>query len=265
MASLKFLAGLVLAGTVSAQHHSYDPWANSGCNCTAFCRNECAINATAAANATVYRMTPFGVLSLTEKDSGDLQGDTSFVISRRTSAYECAEDPDSWSCTTMVQFQGDNPNSTDLVIALQVEWDGQWGPYLYCNDVNTSDPLGAWNCTTSLSNTHAPGFPPVCAALNYDPVSDTCVNVGWLVKSEVVADIAECCSLASAEQTRYFSYENSTGKCNHYSEALSFKACNGTLTAFYDPPLNTCNCSRVFETVGRENLTLAFGTTDVSG
>ena len=37
-----------------------------------------------AQNITVYRMTPFGVLDMVNKDTGDVKGDTSFVLSRKT-------------------------------------------------------------------------------------------------------------------------------------------------------------------------------------
>ena len=49
----------LLAATVVAQHgwHHRDPFAGSGCNCSAFCKDECSINATAAATITQYRMT----------------------------------------------------------------------------------------------------------------------------------------------------------------------------------------------------------------
>lgn len=104
-----------------------DPWAGSGCNCSSFCDNSCAINATVPKNITVYRMTPFGVTTLAEKNSADVAGDVSFVISRRAMAYECKVNPSSYGCNTMVQFQGDDPNSTDLVLEMQVEIDGQWG------------------------------------------------------------------------------------------------------------------------------------------
>ena len=49
-------------------------------------------------------------------------------------------------CKDIAQFEGDDANSTDLVLEMKVEVDGQWGPYLECNPVNTTDPLGAWHC-----------------------------------------------------------------------------------------------------------------------
>lgn len=40
-----------------------DPFAGTGCNCTTFCAGKCAVNATGAANMTLYRMTPYGKAS----------------------------------------------------------------------------------------------------------------------------------------------------------------------------------------------------------
>ena len=112
---------------MSADNALADPWDGSGCNCSSFCENSCAINATAPKNITVYRMTPFGVTTLAEKNSADVAGDVSFVISRRAMAYECKVNPSSYGCNTMVHFEGDDPDSTDLVLEMQVEIDGQWG------------------------------------------------------------------------------------------------------------------------------------------
>jgi hypothetical protein len=67
-----------------------DPFANSGCDCDRFCNYECAINATdAPVNMTFYRMTMKDVNDLSNKNTGDIPGDTSFVISRKDSAFYC--------------------------------------------------------------------------------------------------------------------------------------------------------------------------------
>jgi len=59
-------------------------------------------------------MTPFGAWDMNNKDTGDAKGDTSFVLSRKTAAYECREDPDSFMCKDVTQFTGDDPNSTGV-------------------------------------------------------------------------------------------------------------------------------------------------------
>ena len=51
-ATTKLLLGSAFVATAAAQHS--DPFAGSGCNCTAFGENECAINATAPTNLTLY-------------------------------------------------------------------------------------------------------------------------------------------------------------------------------------------------------------------
>ena len=55
-----------------------------------------------------------------------LAGDTSFIISRRTQAYECLKNPSSFLCKDVAQFDGDSPNNTDRVLQLTVEVDGEW-------------------------------------------------------------------------------------------------------------------------------------------
>ena len=46
------------------------------------------------------------VVDMTNKNTGDVLGDTSFVISRRTSAYECKKDPTNFMCSGIAQFSG---------------------------------------------------------------------------------------------------------------------------------------------------------------
>jgi hypothetical protein len=48
-----------------------------------------------------------GVYDLTDKDTGDVAGDTSFVLSRKNDAWECRKDPDSFMCKDIAQFDGD--------------------------------------------------------------------------------------------------------------------------------------------------------------
>eukprot|EP00660_Eupelagonema_oceanica_P009579 gene9579-23100_t len=86
-------AALLLASSAAAQHH--DPFAGSGCDCARFCGGECSIfPEPAPVNVTMYRMTPLNVDTATDKNTGDDLGDTSYVMSRRTSAYECAHSKD---------------------------------------------------------------------------------------------------------------------------------------------------------------------------
>ena len=91
--------------------HSHDPFSGSGCNCSAFCAGSCAINASKPGTRTLYRMTPLEVDSLADKNTGDAPGDTSYVISRRTAAFDCKKDPGSFQCANLV-VTGDDPDST---------------------------------------------------------------------------------------------------------------------------------------------------------
>jgi len=111
-----------------AQYHP-DPFAGSNCTCAGFCAGTCAINATQPQNITLWRMTPgwrgvpgTPVLDMTNKNTGDVVGDSGFVLSRSSARSF---------------FEGDVPNSTDIVLQLTVEVDGQWGPYGACNPPGT--------------------------------------------------------------------------------------------------------------------------------
>ena len=93
----KVIIALSLALFTSAQGN-YDPFAGSGCDCTRFCNSECSINATEPADMTFYRMTMKGVLDLSDKDTGDVGGDTGFVLMKRENALQCRKKPDSFGC-----------------------------------------------------------------------------------------------------------------------------------------------------------------------
>jgi len=112
---------------------------------------------------TFYRMTMKDVLDLTDKDTGDVPGDSSFVMSRKTQAYDCLQDPTQLTCFTHAQFSGDEKNSTDLVLQMQVEVDGMWGPYLKCNPDNVTNPYGEWNCINDYP-LPPPNTPTACAS-----------------------------------------------------------------------------------------------------
>jgi hypothetical protein len=89
-------------------------------------------------------MTPKGVLDMSNKDTGGIKGDTSFVLSKRTSAYECRKDPNSFLCNDVTQFDGDDKNSTDLVISFTIELDGQvgWAGWRVCGGQVKRGPKG---------------------------------------------------------------------------------------------------------------------------
>jgi len=144
---------------------------------------------------TFYRMTMKGVMDLTDKNTGDVGGDTSFVLSRRTNAYECKKNPNDYMCTQLAQFSGDDKNSTDLVLEMKVEVDGQWGPYLECNPTNVTNPNGTWECDYGPATRPKlpPNYPQECGALNFSAF----VNTTYAEEPDFVATgvtQAECCN-----------------------------------------------------------------------
>ena len=73
---------------------------------------------------TFYRMTMDGVYDLSNKDTGDVAGDTSFVLERKNTFLDCRKNPNQFMCKDLAQFAGDNANSTDMVLEFTVEVDG---------------------------------------------------------------------------------------------------------------------------------------------
>lgn len=100
------------------------------------------------------------MFNLTNKNTGDFSGDASFVLSRKDIALECRKDPTNPRCF----FNGDEPGSTDLIIEYQVEIDGQWGPYEFCNPVHNDDAEAGFSCRADMSGV-SPGHhsQPACA------------------------------------------------------------------------------------------------------
>eukprot|EP00039_Didymoeca_costata_P001714 m.54494 g.54494 ORF g.54494 m.54494 type:complete len:381 (-) comp10931_c1_seq3:39-1181(-) len=241
----------ILGCLVAAQHHHHDdPFAGSNCTCDTFCANQCSINATEQAVNTYYRMTPLAALDMDNKNTGDIAGDTSFVLSRRLQYYECRLNPNSFYCNGAVtKFMGDEPNSTDLVIEFSIETDGQWGPYLYCNPVNTSNPGGQWACTTDLE---PKPVSKVCAALNMSVYEGYCFSGQG--KSSTVNSLGDCCTLASKTGASY-TFHNDTMECEIFDYPNYPREGKNCASGEYHPPEAVCDCDRVHRTVGKRNLT----------
>eukprot|EP00035_Acanthoeca_spectabilis_P021876 m.440741 g.440741 ORF g.440741 m.440741 type:complete len:385 (-) comp18556_c0_seq1:103-1257(-) len=246
----------------AAQHHP-DPFAGSGCDCESFCNYKCSINASEPTTITTYRMTPAGVLDMVNKNTGDPNGDTSFVLSRRTTAYECRHgNANSFYCDGMTQFDGDDSNSTDIVQEWEIQIDGQWGPYLYCNPVNASDPLGPWDCDVTIGGGGGGGTPitppPQCAKTNFSVYNGVCWE-GYEPKTVPAATAGDCCAAASQYGDSRFTFFESNQTCKLYRWAFNANHCDGGMAGMQErgPSQQTCNCSRVHQAVGRENLTVA--------
>ena len=202
-------------------------------------------------------MTPKGVLDMRNKDTGDVRGDTSFVLSRRTVAYQCRQDPSSFFCSGLTQFAGDDSNSTDIIIEFQLEVDGQWGPYLFCNPVDSKNPLGPWDCDVDLGGSSTVP-PPQCKKFNYS-LYGKAAWTGFGAKNTSAPDIGACCGIANARSAHSkWNWYNESKQCETFSLALGNKDCHQCTLGYFDNTPPPCNCSRVHKTVGRENLTVTF-------
>jgi len=161
-----------------------------------------------------------GVLDLTNKNTGDAAGDTSFVISRKNQAYDCRLHPNQYVCLGVAGFTGDDANSTDLVLEMQVEIDGQWGPYLQCNPNNVSDVHGDWSCLWDLPWVNPSGYPDECSA-TYKGMEDVALDD---VPDKTLTDIplAECCSEARSGFWPLYSYDMVKRECNLFKSTTKF-------------------------------------------
>jgi len=121
-------------------------------------------------------------------------------------------------CADITQFSGDDANSTDLVLAMEVEIDGQWGPYLLCNPDNFTDPLGGWQCTTHLNHTQPEGYPAECN--EWFGLADYCTKNGKPHKVKHDVDMSECCVEGYPNHnqlTSYYTiYNRTTRECGVY-------------------------------------------------
>ena len=152
-----------------------------------------------------------------------------------------------------IQFAGDDSNSTDLIIEFKLETDGQWGPYLFCNPVDSKKPHGPWYCDVSFRSSGPPP-PAQCKALNYSLFSKN-KWVGLGAKNTSVDNSGACCGIANGKK---FNYYDVAKQCETFTLALDNKADNGAVLGYQDNTPPPCNCSRVHKTVGRENLTVTF-------
>jgi hypothetical protein len=216
-------------------------------------------------------MTQFGVVDMTNKNTGDIPGDTSFVISRRTQAYECRQNPSSYQCGSgMAQFQGDVPNCTDLVLQWNVEVDGNWGPYQYCNPLNSTDPTSTaaginvgWDCLNQLSFSGGgggkppPNYPLQCSA-SFSGYEGYCFGI-LPDSTKPAATLADCCHTATASNAHSYTYVNKT--CKTFRYGYGAKPCAGGISGQRKqtprpgpPPPPPCACKRLNETMGLRNM-----------
>jgi len=255
-ASAPYLRHLQRSGQLGSGHLGSDPFIGSNCTCETFCAQSCAINATAPANMTLYRMTPPDVLGLLDKNTGDMPGDTSFILQRRTQVAYCRTDPTNPMCKALVI---DDKNSTDVILEITYEVDGQWGPYQYCNPDDTARPQGPWACTNNISHfVHPPAdFPPPgspCAA-EYVALDSVCYNGNPAVPRTLLPglSVAACCAAAKAAPFNItWTYHRANATCETFSAGLdnahpdtqSHDCLSAVLTKYYPKPPKPCLCER---------------------
>ena len=174
----------------------------------------------------------------------------------------------------MAQFQGDVPNCTDLVLKYQIEFDGKFGPYQYCNPLNSTDPQSVdaginvgWDCLNSLSmhggggGAHPPKNWPLQCSAGFDGYAGYCFG-GTPSKSTPEATLGDCCQVATAGGSHSWTYVNGTCKLFRYGSHPS--TCAGGVSGNHKytprphpgpPPPPPCACKRMNQTVGLRNMT----------
>jgi hypothetical protein len=190
----------------------------------------------------------------------------------------CRQNPSSFMCSGLAQFQGDVPNCTDLVLKWPIEVAGDWGPYQFCNPVNSSESTGPWACLNEIHFHNAPkpppppDFPEMCSA-NYTGSEGFCYNQH--PDDEVSADsLAECCHAAETHwgprkcangnckggPARNWNYFAANKSCELFGGAWQGDKVAGCTSGEHiyhpppgPPPPAPCECARMNQTVGREN------------
>jgi hypothetical protein len=202
-----------------------------------------------------------GVFELAEKNYGDVRGDMSFVLGNRVHQFQCRQHPQSIQCQNLAQFNGDTPNNTDIVLEVQVTMDGKFGPYLYCNPTNVSNPRGRWQCDAGL-NFSNPAVPYTCNK-DYVVFGDTTFNFD---SSPTVAaganTVTECCGAMTEKKQDVWSFYTGNSTCvysNAVNQTNPIVSMDGSYSAYSSKLIpKPCDCARVHKTVGRENLTVVF-------
>lgn len=219
---------------------------------------------------SIYRMTMKDVYDLTDKDSGDIAGDTSFVLSKKNNAFYCRQNPGDFMCTNLAQFSGDDLNSTDLILEMTIETDGQWGVYLECNPLNGNDSTGRWTCENGLKPQPSPSFPKQCRAIEFSAWDGYCINQE--PTHTLKGTQTECCDYISQQPAgtfgayNYFPSNNTCKLFKEYIDGSSSKCDHSVVVGTYDPPdPNQCNCERIYKAVGRQNQTLHGGSFSITG
>jgi hypothetical protein len=133
---------MVTAEAKAAAASALDP----SCSCGSFCNGTCAAtNFGKPVKLSVYRLTPYNVTDIADKDTGDAPGDMGFYFERFREQVSCTPA----QANTDGCFLGYKP----VVRRFMLEMDGRWGPFLRCNPLPFYNPTDGvhvdtknWGC-----------------------------------------------------------------------------------------------------------------------
>lgn len=74
-------------------------------------------------------------------------------------------------------------------------------------------------------------------------------------KMITASNLQQCCSAAHDDKAYHFTYFASNSSCELFGSYAHASHCPGATTGSFEGPSHQCNCTRLYETVGRENLT----------
>lgn len=88
-----------------------------------------------------------------------------------------------------------------------------------------------------------------------------CFSEGYGGKSKTVASLSDCCDAAKAASSHSWTYYNSNKTCTLYEFAFHTTACDGVSASAkgHGPGHHSCECPRVHQAVGRQNLSAFSG------
>jgi len=165
-------------------------WNSTACSCADYCDFKCS-NAvehynTERQNVTLYRLTPYNAPGIDSMNTGDPGGDVDFVLSRKEIAVECEQNPGGERCFLA---------HANIYLRVEVEVDGKWGPYQFCNPEGGNHPnVSRFDCCSSFDHDDAGTCLPPGKARDessFSPYPNTCdcargnVSVGQVDHGEM--------------------------------------------------------------------------------
>lgn len=119
---------------------------NPDCTCGSYCDYKCSNNESKSHRLTTYRVTPFNAPGILNMNTADPAGDIAFALERKDIRVECERNPSGERCFLAHQ---------NIYGRFEIDWDGKWGPYQFCNPSTGSDGqpnVSKFDCCASFNH-----------------------------------------------------------------------------------------------------------------